>query len=57
MKHTRIARDPELFDDSSRPIVIQLDQKQHLIDLIGHLLIQITTSISKPMTDQEGSDD
>jgi hypothetical protein len=56
MKHARIARDPDLFDDRSRRIV-PLDQQQHLIDLIGYLLIEITTSLAKPVAEQERSDD
>lgn len=51
MKQPRALQHRDLFDDGSRRIAMPLDQKHHLIDLIAYLLIEITTSISKPVPD------
>jgi hypothetical protein len=56
MKQPCVLLHRDLFDDGSRRIVMPLDQKQQLIDLIAYLLIEITTSISKLMPDLDDAE-
>lgn len=57
MKRTLVERHPDLFEDDNPRIVMPRDQKQDLVRLIGTMLIEIVTTISMPMTEQEGDDD
>jgi hypothetical protein len=56
-EQARVERHPDLFDRDIRSIAMPRDQKQHLVSLIGSLLIEIATTISMPMTEREGNDD
>jgi len=57
MKRAPVKRHPDLFEDDSPRIVMPHDQKQDLVRLIRTMLIEIATTTSVPMTEQEGGDD
>jgi hypothetical protein len=57
MKRAPVARHPDLFEDDSPWIIMPRDQKQDLVRIIGTMLIEIVTTKSVPMMEQEGDDD
>jgi hypothetical protein len=57
MKRAPVERHPNLFEDDSPQIIMPRDQKQDLVRLIRTMLIEIVTTMSVPMTAQEGDDD
>lgn len=57
MKRAPVERHHDLFEDEGPRIVMPNDQKQDLVRLIGIMLIEIVTTISATMPEQEGADD
>jgi hypothetical protein len=57
MKHVPVLRHPDLFEGEGRCVVIQRDQERDLVQLIRIMLIEIVTTTSGSVANEEDGND